>query len=191
MSSSGLIYVERAVDVYFDSRWRNRVHPQQACWWHKAEMSGWHTERPFYHSKRPGQSWQLGREPAQDFVSLNTINIVKCLVQIDILEKWLATELSTDMSWGHLSGICLGWSIWHLAKEEKTPVVELEMSGKHTCCNCIVQKAGLTLTLHIVSCLKHFFCHLCSTDNRPYPVIARLLFSWSRLQHHSVNKGGI
>ena len=42
--------------------WRDRMHPQQVCWWDKAEKSDWHIRSLCYHSVWPGQAEELGRE---------------------------------------------------------------------------------------------------------------------------------
>ena len=39
--------------------WRDRVYPQQVCWWHKTGRTGWYTTRLCCHSARPGQAGEL------------------------------------------------------------------------------------------------------------------------------------
>ena len=41
---------------------RDRVYPQQVCWWPQAGRSGWYTGRLCCYSVRPGQAGELGRE---------------------------------------------------------------------------------------------------------------------------------
>ena len=55
-------YSVQSCSVYLGVQlgWRDRVYPQQVCWWHETGRNGWYTGRLCWHPVRPRQERESG-----------------------------------------------------------------------------------------------------------------------------------